>query len=413
MRPAAIIMFFIVFSVNYSILDYIGIRPMGFDYFVTVILFLILIMKNSLVLFVNKKWFLRIFYIITAYSILLFLFKGYDFKRFIVGYFITFQFAVFYIVFYSTLEYKDSDILRLIKGLVYAILFLSFVGYIEGVFIDGSFLDTLSLREVSGVFRDRAYFATTLNCGLVLSLTCSLISKNKRYLYISIYFTLTILLTVFRKSIVSALVVWGLYYILFFKGANRFKFLYIAFIIGFPLAVLFGANAYDYFLTGYRNYVLDGDAARNLLYLTSFDLAYVNFPFGSGLGTFASVPTKLWYSDIYYEYGLNRVYGLTPEITYTGSQVGSYVLDAYWSHIIGELGFMGTIFFSFLWFYPAWVANKFKSYSKIHKIYFFFILSITLAMTIEGIGISYPEQSQYILIYSGVSALMIRRANNE
>lgn len=73
---------------------------------------------------------------------------------------------------------------------------------------------------------------------------------------------------------------------------------------------------------------------RLYLYQTSVDLALRDFPLGTGLGRFASPMSRNPYSPIYAEYGLNRIWGLTP-------LYDAYINDTFWPHILGEIGVFG------------------------------------------------------------------------
>ena len=73
---------------------------------------------------------------------------------------------------------------------------------------------------------------------------------------------------------------------------------------------------------------------RLLLYQTSLQIATTEFPFGAGLGRFGSPMSRLVFSPVYSEYGLDRIWGLTP-------QYPAYVTDTFWPHILGEIGVLG------------------------------------------------------------------------
>ncbi len=73
---------------------------------------------------------------------------------------------------------------------------------------------------------------------------------------------------------------------------------------------------------------------RLLLYETSVSIATTEFPFGAGLGRFGSPMSRLNFSPLYAQYGLDRIWGLTP-------QFPAYVTDTFWPHILGEIGVLG------------------------------------------------------------------------
>jgi len=73
---------------------------------------------------------------------------------------------------------------------------------------------------------------------------------------------------------------------------------------------------------------------RLYLYQTSLQIATTEFPLGVGLGRFGSPMSRLEFSPVYAEYGLDRIWGLTP-------QYPNYVTDTFWPHILGETGVLG------------------------------------------------------------------------
>ncbi len=94
------------------------------------------------------------------------------------------------------------------------------------------------------------------------------------------------------------------------------------------------------------------DTARTLLLVRGFEIATDHFPFGSGAGTFGSAPSyQLGYSDLYYDYGMNTIYGATRDHP-------SFLQDAYWGKILGQSGFSGTVVYIMLLYSAFGIAFK-------------------------------------------------------
>lgn len=66
--------------------------------------------------------------------------------------------------------------------------------------------------------------------------------------------------------------------------------------------------------------------------------------FGRGLATYGSQSSGIYYSSLYYELGMNKVYGLRPGAT-------MFVNDAYYATFLGQFGIAGVIFQFFFWKY--------------------------------------------------------------
>lgn len=105
------------------------------------------------------------------------------------------------------------------------------------------------------------------------------------------------------------------------------------------LHVLFGAIiawfvANDQFTIYYEN----GESARALLTQYGSLTTWLYFPLGSGFATFGSAVTgnALDYSPLYYQYGFNNVWGLSPSGTH-------FISDTFWPVLTAQLGMLGAV----------------------------------------------------------------------
>jgi O-antigen ligase len=83
-------------------------------------------------------------------------------------------------------------------------------------------------------------------------------------------------------------------------------------------------------------------AARDVLYYVSGKIAIDRFPFGVGLGRFAGFISMKYYSDVYSEYGIDKVWGLTGN-----DSDASFGTDTFYPYLLGELGIIGFLFFCY------------------------------------------------------------------
>lgn len=82
-------------------------------------------------------------------------------------------------------------------------------------------------------------------------------------------------------------------------------------------------------------YVNAGDATpRERLYDASLDIAASRAPLGEGFARYASFASTLNYSDVYYRYGFNNVWGLSKADP-------DFLTDTSWPAVLGESGFLG------------------------------------------------------------------------
>lgn len=129
------------------------------------------------------------------------------------------------------------------------------------------------------------------------------------------------------------------------KHLNFKYFMLIVSVLILILAVSWNKIEY-YFLTGNSD-TFDPNVvssyARPVLYITSFLIICDYFPFGSGLASFASFASSDNYSRLYYEYGLNYIWGLSPEMP-------DFICDAFYPSL-AQFGLVGIVLFICFWIY--------------------------------------------------------------
>lgn len=105
-----------------------------------------------------------------------------------------------------------------------------------------------------------------------------------------------------------------------------------------PLVFIF-LGAFTVVMLGFSQfefYFGDSTSARTLLVRYGFVIAGSLFPFGSGFATFGTYMSGVYYSPLYYMYGLADVYGLMPGQT-------SYVSDCFWPAAAAQFGMIGLL----------------------------------------------------------------------
>ncbi len=81
--------------------------------------------------------------------------------------------------------------------------------------------------------------------------------------------------------------------------------------------------------------------ARPVLYATAGAIMVDHFPLGTGLASFASYASSTNYSEVYYEYGINNVYGLSQNFPH-------FISDAYYPSL-AQFGILGAFLFVLFW----------------------------------------------------------------
>ena len=83
--------------------------------------------------------------------------------------------------------------------------------------------------------------------------------------------------------------------------------------------------------------------ARALLYLRIPQILSDYFPFGPGFGTYANYFSGEYYSPLYEEYGLHKVWGMQE-----GEGLHNFIADAYYPQLV-QYGFVGFLCFILFW----------------------------------------------------------------
>lgn len=145
------------------------------------------------------------------------------------------------------------------------------------------------------------------------------------------------------KAIAMAFVIIFLLFYNVAKRGDQAPSRWVFVLLGIGSAILAMDQIQEYFLTS--------TSARSLLMQAGVDIAFNCFPFGSGFASFATYMSGAYYSPLYYEYGLNSVWGLMPANP-------SFVSDSFWPAVIAQFGFFGTLLLILL------LGELFKSISS-------------------------------------------------
>lgn len=141
------------------------------------------------------------------------------------------------------------------------------------------------------------------------------------------------------------------------------------------------------------------------MYIASFRIANDNFPFGSGFGTFASLPSIYnGYSELYYIYGVDKI----GSNSYFDVQNGSHTLfDTFWPHILAELGYIGSILYIIVWILPVYKSIKLIKLANDNFIrsLLFYIISVLIMIFFEGFTLFTPEVPSFIFFHACLTGI--------
>lgn len=266
-----------------------------------------------------------------------------------------------YAVFYLTWM-MAPDFTAFQKKRIKWVMLLSFFGYLL------AFKFKPSLVTPFGGGESAALGQIALCCAMIYYLFSKQTKQNRN---IAIFIMLLGLLSgkskFFGECVVFiALVVFVKSKIHWLSATTLFKLAALGAVVLFFTWTKFDA----YYVQGFQE---DAEAmARPATYETSVQIMFHDYiPFGSGLGSFGTAAAAKEYSPLYYKYGLDGIWGLTPDNP-------MFLADAFYP-TLAEFGIVGLFFFLWFWKRRLWESNRIPN-----LIYYRVALMCILALALES-----------------------------
>ena len=276
-----------------------------------------------------------------------------------------------YLGFFAVYQLKpdfDKPQKKLLQDICIVCWFLLVPIGIIGIF-DPFFIGT--------VMKHPTYFAAAIVALSITFLLCSQYTMKDKIIFIIM---LSIGLASTRSKFYGFFAL-SVVTVLYFGNINNFKLnlknIYII-ILTLTVIIFLAWNKIElYFLQGLTGEKEKDLIARFVLYSTSIDIFKDYFPFGSGFASFATHASGAYYSDIYSEYGIESVWGLS-------KNGWEFIADTYYPSL-AQFGIAGIIFYCSFWIYILKKAFIFFLKTKNAK-YITIALLITGYIAIENIA---------------------------
>ncbi len=323
-------------------------------------------------------------------------------KYIIIGASITLlPFLIFLTSYNYVLAKRDID--RIIDYWIYFTIILCCIAFIETFITHSDVYYQAAILKIRTV--KLGFFASLCNQGVILSLYRYASSHLPKYKKFAIILSIASILTIQLKVILGLLIIWTLF-IYFFKQKTKISILFTIIItvcIGYitisNIPVL--NQKFNKYSVIYSASDSHETIARPALYYQSLNIANDFFPLGSGQGTFGSIPVNMVYNQVYYDYELSNIYGL-------GESGENFKMDTHWASILGENGYLGTLFYILLFFYPI-SRLKYARHLQQYNMLKFLFISIFLDISIESITLCLPNTMAFMFIYAGILGLICRQ----
>ena len=141
------------------------------------------------------------------------------------------------------------------------------------------------------------------------------------------------------------------------------------------------------------------DTVRTYSYVVALRIANDYFPFGSGSGTYASLPSRDYYfSPLYDIYGLSSMHGAARHFS-------GYLMDTFWPKILGEGGWFGFVAYLAMLGYIAWraVTNLIARQDGVNV----FCVCVLTTFFIKGFAASVMTQETFVILMGFVIAYVL------
>ena len=283
--------------------------------------------------------------------------------------------------------------------------------YVENILTTPSKIDSIMASSVIMI----GFFASLCTQSIVLSLARYHVTRRKRYIYFILFLILTILLLNQLKAIAGSMIAIVAYLFFMTRMSKALKVIVLAAGIAvFSVWISFSGSLMVEKVAKYTEQLADEDAsdgvARIALYVQSVEMAKDFFPLGTGPGTYGSIPVNLIYSDVYYDYELADIWGLAPD-----GRV-NFKMDTHWASVLGEMGVLGLAIYIIVLIYPAIALGALRRRrpegspedSPDSRAYRFYTSCGMAVMMLESFVLALPGRSVFIILYAGLTALMVR-----
>lgn len=224
-------------------------------------------------------------------------------------------------------------------------------------------------------------------------------SKEKIYAIISVIFALLS----FRTKIILGVFISYFVYEFIIEKKDIKKYLK-SFFLGLVLfGILFFSfrNVLNYTYSVYFKSE-QGITARSALTTTGKRIMWDYFPFGVGFGKYGTWYASKDYSEYYYKYELNNIYGLRKDDS-------RYSTDTFWPAIMGETGFIGIITYIIILIYVLSLLLKYNReqvsnpYDKIFYVCSILALCHLLVESTGEASFNFSPKNIIVGIFVGIS----------
>ena len=288
----------------------------------------------------------------------------------------------YFAVKYFLNDSEKRSIIELLTGISALFTIASFICGIISLFKDigMSGLERYGIRSFHFIF-DLEHQFTAVYMFIFAVLVCNTRMKHGTKVLFYIMAMISMILTTKAPSILFSIIFVSLSF--YFRKHKKLSLWII--IIGIIMVIIVGQYQI-------QEYLLNENSPRYLFFKYAIKTANNYFPFGSGFATYGSDQAARVYSHLYYQYGFNKLNGMSPDNP-------AFLSDTFWPMAIGQFGWVGSILYAIVYL-RVFLTLKNDKFSNEKRA---FVYACYLQYMIHAIGSAILSSSAGMIGFMGLA----------
>lgn len=265
--------------------------------------------------------------------------------------------------------------------------------------------DLFGIQKAVGIFRHPSYLGLYSALLMLYAIVIAIVKNRSKYFLVAAMYLPLLLASGERHEIMTG-VVLAILALAISRSNKTIKLrLFFGSLLALIVGVLIVIGFSDYFYSLAKKMSLIGlgtaTQPRSVLYADSLKIAEQYFPFGSGLGTFASAAAAKFNRTIYDDMGY-RSFGWYDD---------NVLSDTYWPQYLAETGVFGLILMASVFFVLIITALQRTIKTNVPETRFYWVMSLIGILLVTSVSLASPiiEDPGLFLLPATMLAVAIRK----
>ena len=179
--------------------------PSGFRHFLILSVFIVNWALFGKYIVITSKYKIAII-LMVSYLFVSYFFSNAPLLNYILGIGFTFLFLMVFILA-SHIKSSKNIIIKIFNSILIFIFLMSIFPIAQGI------IEATNLRWKPGLFREVGAFGSAMNIGTIIGISLFIITSKKKYIYIALFFSIGVLMTILKKTMISNIIVWFFFFL--------------------------------------------------------------------------------------------------------------------------------------------------------------------------------------------------------